>query len=116
MLQKGSDDFDHPVAYYSKKLNKHQKVYSVIEKECLALILSLQHFEVYISSSTAPLEIFSDHDPIKFINEFKNNNMRLTKWSLYLQDFNIVIKHIRGKDNVVPDVLSRFLNTSVDGH
>ena len=35
---------DHPVSYFSKKFNKHQKNYSTIEKECLSLILALQHF------------------------------------------------------------------------
>ena len=32
--------------YFSRKLNKHQKVYSASKKECLALIFSLQFFEV----------------------------------------------------------------------
>jgi hypothetical protein len=39
------------VCYFSRKLNKHQKKYSTIEKECIALLLSLQHFEVYLSAS-----------------------------------------------------------------
>ena len=89
-------------------MNSHQKNYAVIEKEGLALILSLQHFDVYLSSSSAPIEVFSDHDPIKFIKKFSNKNMRLTRWSIFLQDYNIEVKHIKGKDNVVPDVLSRL--------
>ena len=36
--------FDHLVCYFSHKFNKHRKVYSTIEKECLALILSLHFF------------------------------------------------------------------------
>ena len=34
------DGVDHPVCYFSKKFNKHQKNYSTIEKECLSLILA----------------------------------------------------------------------------
>ena len=41
---------DKPVSFFSRKLNKHQLNYSVIEKETLALILALQHFSVYVSS------------------------------------------------------------------
>ena len=108
VLMQRKGDFNHPVAYFSKKLNSHQKNYAVIEKEGLALILSLQHFDVYLSSSSAPIEVFSDHDPIKFIKKFSNKNMRLTRWSIFLQDYNIEVKHIKGKDNVVPDVLSRL--------
>ena len=34
---------DDEVCYFSKKFNKSQKNYSTIEKECLALVLALQH-------------------------------------------------------------------------
>ena len=51
LLQEGKDNTDLPICYFSKKLDKHQKNYSTIEKECLALLLSLQHFDVYIGST-----------------------------------------------------------------
>ncbi len=37
----------------------------------------------------------------------KNNNQRLMRWSLFLQTFELDIRHIRGKDNVIADALSR---------
>ena len=48
LLQQGHDGIDHPVCYFSKKFNKSQRNYSTIEKECLSLILAIQHFEVYV--------------------------------------------------------------------
>ena len=66
------DSVDHPVCYYSKKFNKHQRNYSTVEKECLSLILVLQHFEVYLASSVAPIVIFTDHNPLTFIHKMKN--------------------------------------------
>ena len=99
---------DHPVCYFSKKLNKHQRNYSTIEKECLALILALTHFEVYISSSAVhPIIVFSDHNPLTFIDKVRCKNQRLLRWSLMLQEFNIEIRHIHGKDNIIADALSR---------
>ena len=47
LLQEDDNGVDHPVCYFSKKFNKHQRNYSTIERECLSLILALQHFEVY---------------------------------------------------------------------
>ena len=47
LLQEDDIGVDHPVCYYSKKFNKHQRNYSTIEKECLSLILALQHFEFH---------------------------------------------------------------------
>ncbi len=106
LLQEGKDGVDHPVCYYSRKFNKSQQNYSTIEKECLALVLALQHFEVYLSSSI-PIHVFSDHNPLVFISRVKNKNHRLLRWSLMLQEHNLDIKHIKGKDNTIADCLSR---------
>ena len=107
LLQEDNNGIDHPVCYFSKKFNKHQKHYSTIEKECLALILAIQQFEVYLTSSTSPIVVFSDHNPLSFLHKLKNKNQRLLRWSLLLQEFNLDIRHIKGKDNIIPDALSR---------
>ena len=107
LLQEDDNGVDHPVCYFSKKFNKHQKNYSTVEKECLSLILALQHFEVYLTSSSSPIVVFSDHNPLTFIHKMKNKNQRLLRWSLLLQEYNLDIRHIRGKDNIIPDALSR---------
>ena len=41
------NSIDHPVCYFSKKFNKHQKNYSTIEKECLAFILAIQQSNLF---------------------------------------------------------------------
>ena len=107
LLQEDNNGIDHPVNIFSKKFNKHQKNCSTIEKECLALILAIQQFEVYLTSSTSPIVVFSDHNPLSFLHKLKNKNQRLLRWSLLLQEFNLDIRHIKGKDNIIPDALSR---------
>ena len=49
LLQKDDQGFEHPISYFSKKLNKHQQKYSTIEKEALGLMLAIVHFEVYVT-------------------------------------------------------------------
>lgn len=107
LLQEDGRSIDHPVSYFSKKFVKHQLHYSTIEKEALALLLALQHFEVYLGSSPLPVVVFSDHNPLVFLSRMRNNNQRLMRWSLLLQDFNIEIRHKKGTDNVLADALSR---------
>ena len=51
-LQEDENGVDHPACYFSKKFNVSQMNYSTIEKECLSLILAVQHFEVYLTSSS----------------------------------------------------------------
>ena len=48
LMQVGEDGIDHPISYFSKKFD--QRNYSTIEKECLALILALEHFDVYLDT------------------------------------------------------------------
>lgn len=44
-MQSDSRGVDRPVRFFSKKVNKHQRNYSEIEKETLALVWALCHFE-----------------------------------------------------------------------
>ncbi|XP_068229342.1 uncharacterized protein [Palaemon carinicauda] len=110
LLQKGPGDMQHPVAYMSKKLKNHQRNYSTIEKEALALLTALEHFEVYLSGSPAPILVFTDHEPLKFVGRMRTKNKTLMKWWLSLQQFDLKIQHIRGQDNLRADILSRCNN------
>ena len=64
-MQEDNLGIDKPVSFYSKKFNSYQLNCSVIEKEALALMLALRHFDVYVGGST-PLVIYTDHNPLTF--------------------------------------------------
>lgn len=95
---------DKPVCFFSKKFNKHQLSYSVIEKETLALILALQHFNVDISS--VPIVVYTDHKPLTFLSSLQSLSQRPVCWALFLKSYNLDVCHIKGRDNVVADALS----------
>ena len=107
LMQPDTNQVNHPVCYFSKKFTPAQKNYSVIEQELLAIILALQHFEIYVPAYGPRVTVFSDHSPLQFLDKFKFKNIRLTRWSLLLQEYNLEIRHIKGTDNVVADCLSR---------
>ncbi len=88
LLQEDDQGIDHPVCFYSKKFNHHQVNYSTIEKEALAHLLALQHFEVYVGSSSQPVDVYTDHNPLIFLQQMSNKNQRLMRWSLICQSFN----------------------------
>ncbi len=107
LLQETEEGIDHTVCYFSRKFNKHQLNYSTIEKEALALLMAMQYFDVYIGSSSLPVNVFTDHNPLVFLLRMYNQNQRLMRWALIIQDYNLVIKHKKGMDNIVADALSR---------
>ena len=97
----------YPVAYHSRKLKAAERNYSTVEKECLAVVDGVKKFYIYLFGSQFTLE--TDHLPLANLRPSKTANARLTRWALYLQQFNLRIKYIRGQDNVGADLLSRLL-------
>ena len=79
--------------------------YSTIEKEALALVTAVRACSVYFGSS--PVLVYTDHSPLQFINTMANSNQKLLRWSIELQQYTLDIKHRPGKENWMPDLLSR---------
>ena len=108
LMQEDADGVEHPVCYYSKKYDRHQRNYAIVEKEALALLLAVKFFDPYFTSSPYPVQVFTDHNSLCFIHRMKNENQRLLRWSLMLQGYNLHINHVKGRDNVIADALSRL--------
>ena len=79
ILCQESNGIDKVICFFSKKLNKYQRNYSTIEKECLALLLFMQHFDVYLNVTIHPILVFTDHNPLTFLHKMSNKNQRLTR-------------------------------------
>ncbi|XP_062230062.1 uncharacterized protein LOC133927630 [Phragmites australis] len=94
-----------PVAYFSEKLNGPHLNYSVYDKELYALVRVLAVWQHYL----LPKEfvIHSDHEALKYLKSQGKLNRRHAKWIEFIETFPYVVKHKRGKDNIVADALSR---------
>ena len=55
LLQEDTQGVDHPVLLLFPEFNCHQRNYCTGEKETLALLLSLQHFDLYSGSTVVPV-------------------------------------------------------------
>lgn len=106
MLTQLQNNSEKVIAYYSAKLTPTQQRYFTTEKECLAVILSLENFKKYFDGTH--VTVFTDHASLIWLNRFKESNGRLVRWALRLQEFNITIQHKKGKHMQVPDALSRI--------
>lgn len=99
------EEIKFPVCYASRKLLPREMGYSVIEKECLAIIWGIQKFESFLYGREFLLE--TDHQPLMYLNRAKVANARLMRWALSLQPYRFRIVSIKGYENFGADFLSR---------
>ena len=93
------------VAFASRKLNAAERNYSVIEKECLAIVWAIDKFYRYLYGIEFSLE--TDHKQLVYLNKSKTLNSRLMRWALRLQPYRFNVTAIKGKSNLIADYLSR---------
>ena len=79
-----------------------------VQKEALGLVLAVKHFEVYVSQGGREVEVLTDHNPLAFLARYQTANNRVFRWALVLQPYNLVVRHVAGKNNILADTLSRM--------
>ncbi|XP_044947533.1 uncharacterized protein LOC123396757 [Hordeum vulgare subsp. vulgare] len=94
-----------PISYFSEKLSGARLNYPIYDKELYALVRVLEVWQHYLW----PKEfiIHSDHEALKYLKAQSNLHRRLAKWVEFIESFPYIIKHKKGKYNVVADALSR---------
>ena len=80
VLLQGENDLNMPIAYASRKLKAGERNYSVIEKECLSKVWSVQKFSRYLYRQEFVLE--TDHQPLVYLTKKSVANARLMRWAL----------------------------------
>ena len=99
-----------PIGYFSKKLNKCEKRYSVTDKEALAVVKSCRFFHHYLWGKY--FKIVTDHQPLTSIFKKRTHSPRMTRYMLEMRDYNFKIVYRQGISHRVPDALSRPPNST----
>lgn len=105
VLMQTVEENDKVIAYYSTKLTPTKSRYSPTERECLAVIKAIEKFRPYVEG--AKFAVKTDAASLRWLKNMKDPNSKLARWSLRLQAYDFELIHRRGKENVVPDALSR---------
>ena len=105
------------MSYFSKSLTTIQRKYSTSEKELLAIVFSVEHFHHYLFGHE--FKIYSDHQPLIWINKTEKLSSRLNRWKIPLENYDSEILYKTGKENSGADALSRWpeedaINTNED--
>lgn len=93
------------VEYGSKQFDKSERKWSTMEQEAFAIVWSIKKWRHYLLGKE--FELWTDHKPLIWLRTKKDIDNKLGRWCLQLEEYNFIIKHIKGTDNVIADALSR---------
>jgi hypothetical protein len=93
-----------PIAYFSEKFSA-LILNSTYDKKLYALVRCLETWQHYLWPKK--FVIHSDHEFLKHIRSQGKLDRRYAKWVEFIESFPYVIKHKKGKKNVITDALSR---------
>lgn len=98
---------NRPVAYGSASLTETQQRYSQIEKELLAIVFGLEHFNYYTYGRKLMVE--TDHRPLIGLSAkpYDSISPRLQRLLLRTNRYDFDLQYVPGKQLVVADTLSR---------
>ena len=97
----------HPIAYYSATFTPTERNYDIYERELLAVLKALKHWRPHLAATEIPVTVLTDHANLTFWKNPQHVNRRVARWFAFLQDYNLVIKHVPGKLHAAADMLSR---------
>ena len=77
---------EKPIAYAMRQLKPVEGKYATVEKSSLAVLFSIKHFRHYLIDKL--FTVISDHRPLQWLENQKDNNGRLERWAILIAGTN----------------------------
>ncbi|XP_064468936.1 uncharacterized protein K02A2.6-like [Ornithodoros turicata] len=99
ILAQDGGDITRVVAYASRSLTEAEERYSQIEKETLAAVWAIEHFNIYLYGTCFVLH--TDHKPLVNIltNPSSRPSARIERLCLRIQQYSFTVQHQKGSEN-----------------
>eukprot|EP00253_Pinus_taeda_P024182 PITA_24182 len=81
----------HPIAFESRKLLPHERLYSIYDKEMLAIMHALAKFRQYLVGNK--FRVRTNHNSLRFFLEQKQLQERQQKWISKIQAYDLDIEY-----------------------
>ena len=91
------------LGYYTRKLNKSQRNYTVGEKELLSVFEGLKAFDGVVRGTK--IIVHTDHLNLLYDG---NPSQRMKRWRMLIEEYHPTFVHVKGKNNDAADALSRL--------
>lgn len=89
----------HPVAFYSRKMDKAELNYETHDQELLAIIKSFEQWRHYLEGSRHPVTVMTDHNNLKYFMTTSTLTRRQARWAQVLSAYDFVITYRPGRTN-----------------
>lgn len=107
VLQQYHKGIWQPLGYFSKKLSTAEVKYSALDRELLAIYLSVKHFRYFLEGRD--FVVYTDHKPLTTaMTSVTERSPRQSRHLEFISQFTTNIQHVKGKNNIVADFLSRI--------
>lgn len=105
VLYQESEEQRRIISYASIRFDAAQQKYHINEQECFAVIWAFKRYRAYLEDRMFTLR--TDSKALTWLQNFRETKSKLMRWSLLLQEFRYRVEHVPGKNNELPDALSR---------
>ncbi|KAH9296314.1 hypothetical protein KI387_039902, partial [Taxus chinensis] len=99
------------VAFESRKLKDHELNYPTHDLELAAVVHALVRWRHFLLGRRFTL--WTDHLSLRHLFAQPNLNAFQWRWMELLCEYNMELEHVKGKENVVTDALSRWRHVAM---
>ena len=103
-----------PLAFFSRKMSTAEQGYGTFDRELLAAYAAIQHFRDLVEGR--PFTLYTDHKPLTYslFTTGRKHTPRQARHLDFVSQYTTDIRHVKGRDNVVADALSRLDIDSIE--
>lgn len=116
-LKEAVDSQNHePLAFLSAPFSEAQEHWTTFEKEAFAVVQSFRKMS-HLFACDDTTTVFTDHRNLLFTfhpsaldsSLGRHKIMKVIRWAIFLSTFSYTIQHIAGDENVMADILTRWM-------
>ena len=109
LMQKDANGKFVPIQWLSKTFSKSQRNWDIGAKECFAVIHACETWRKYLWKK---FTVFTDHKNLELLFNYAKNfaGNKMWRWALRLQELDFVVVARPGKEQIISDYLSRYID------
>jgi hypothetical protein len=88
-----SDNFLHPLAYFSRSMTPAELNYEIYDKELLAILACFREWRHYLEGIPHKIQVITDHRNLEYFSTTKLLTRCQARWSEFLQGFSYEVRY-----------------------